>query len=127
STQGPSGLPAIVADGGHTLTIDGNGGTITRTGSVLFRHMLVAGGSLIVRNITFSNGSSTTGTNDGGSIRVQAGSLTIDHARFLSNVGGGGSAYGGAFALKAGTTGVVTNSAFINNSTIISGGAIANE
>jgi hypothetical protein len=59
---GPTGLPMILADGGHTLTINGNGSTIERyfTATLNFRVMeLGAGATAIIQNVAVSDGTLT--------------------------------------------------------------------
>ncbi|MGE0132541.1 MAG: Ig-like domain-containing protein [Blastocatellales bacterium] len=74
---GFNGLPAITSQ----ITIEGNGATITRGGSVTFRLFYIASsGNLTLQNLILSNGLAKGG--DGGSA--------------LSGGGGGGAGLGGA-------------------------------
>src|SRR6266508_3706486 len=102
---GPNGLPAITSD----LTIEGNGATITRSGTNSFRFFYIAGpgnplltaGTLRLNNLTLSNGLAHGGTGGfggggggaglGGAIFTQ-GTLVINRSTLSGNqaVGGDG-------------------------------------
>jgi hypothetical protein len=150
TSLGDSALPAIAsAATGGSLTINGNGATIRRTGTAAYRLISVNNGAtLTLNNLTLSRGNTDT---NGGAI-VNGGTLTTNGVRFTANraaVSGGAlfTAFatvninnstfdgnsttrgaGGALAvgITFGNTVTVTNSAFTANSSPTDGGAIWN-
>ena len=136
--NGLNGLPAIAADGGHKLTINGHGSTIMRStagGTPTFRIFYVnSGANLTVDSLILSNGN--PGTFHGGAIYNDGETanvfLTITNCTFSGNSGD----YGGAIfndgyqdpsfpAHVAVLT--VSNSKFTQNTGTQYGGAIWNE
>ena len=137
-TPGPpyvlvAALPQIGADGGHKLTIQGNGATID--GASTFRVFLTQSGSNVaIFNLTMTHAAPG---GHGGAIyaNVQesaATTLTIEHCAFNGNTGDyGGAIFNDGFndpSFPAHTaTLTVTNSTFSNNTGTQYGGAIWNE
>ena len=81
STDGGNALPVITG----SVSITGNGATITRSGSAAFRLFDVAsGGSLSLSGMTISNGLANDGTNGGGAI-FSRGPLTVTRTTFSGN------------------------------------------
>src|SRR6476660_1973949 len=128
-----NGLPAIAPDGGHTLTIHGNGSTITRSSATTFRIFYVnSGANLTLDHLTITNGSLVA---HGGAIYNDAetgdATLTITNCTFDSNTGDyGGAIYNDGFNDTASATTAtltVTNSTFSNNHGSQYGGAIWND
>ncbi|HVU11925.1 MAG TPA: choice-of-anchor Q domain-containing protein [Phototrophicaceae bacterium] len=126
TTIGNNGLPAIVdasADG--TLTINGNGATITRStagGTPQFRFFYVnIGANLTLDSLTLSNGD--VGGNNGGAISSR-GILTVTN----STISGNSALNGGGIGANNGSILTVTNVTFSSNTatTAGEGGAIFN-
>ncbi len=114
-TSGANGLPSILADGGNSLTIEGNNFTITRTGAATFRLMHISpGAEVFINDLTMSNGLANAGGlgTMGGAI-MSAGALTIADSRFSDNVATG-SGFGGAITAYQGSL-TVTRSVFSDN------------
>jgi len=90
-TDGPNGLPSILADGGHRVTINGNGATIQRSSDVgipAFRILHVSSGAnLTLNDLIVKNG--RTVTEAGGGI-FNAGALTLDDSTVRDNTTGDG-------------------------------------
>jgi hypothetical protein len=81
STDGGNALPVITG----SVSITGNGATITRSGSTAFRLFDVAsGGSLSLGGMTISNGLADDGINGGGAI-FSRGPLTVTGTTFSGN------------------------------------------
>jgi predicted outer membrane repeat protein len=136
--NGLNGLPAVAPDGGHKLTIHGNGATVQRSsagGTPTFRIFYVnTGGNLTLSGLTLTNGN--PGTFHGGAIYNDAetgnATLTITNCTITGCSGD----YGGAifndgyqdpsFPPHTATL-TVTNSTFSNNTGTQYGGAIWNE
>ncbi len=108
-----SALPAITSD----ITIEGNGYSIS--GNRRFRIFDVAGGRLVINNLTMTEGRASE---DGGAIKVQnGGAAIISDSRFLKNW----AEHGGAIATKYPSIGAtISNSSFIGNIASWEGGAI---
>ena len=123
---GNNGLPAILnAAAAGTLTINGNGATITRDGTApAFRlFYLIGGADLTLDSLNLSNGSSS---GDGGAIYMtgsgggaQGSTLTVSSSTLSGN---SASTTGGA--ISGGGTLVVSNSTFSGNSANHGGGGI---
>jgi LPXTG-site transpeptidase (sortase) family protein len=119
--NGNNGLPVILADNNHSLTIEGNGFAISRSsagGTPNFRILEVGVGNVIddpiltLNNITLSNGYA----DDGGGIS-NYGTLTIMDSTLSGNNAVSidiSSAYGGAI-INSGTL-TIQNSTFTGNS-----------
>ncbi len=90
-TDGPNGLPSVLTDGGHRVTINGNGAAIERStvfGIPAFRIFHVSsGGDLILNDLTVKNG--RTLTEAGGGI-YNAGALTLNDSTVRDNTTGDG-------------------------------------
>ena len=127
-TQGVNGLPSILPDGGSSLTIEGNGFTLSRSGAAAFRIMhITAGANVFINDLTIENGlANASGIGSMGGAIFTWGQITIDNSIFTGNVADDGSSngLGGAIA-PADTTATITNSTFANNSAMRNeGGAI---
>jgi len=105
STDGPNGLPSILADGGNSLTINGNGATIQRSSAVgtpRFRIFHVANGAVLTLNdLTVSNGHSPDGAagsdgDDGGGI-YNLGALDLSYCTLSGNSAGHGGSCSSCF------------------------------
>src|SRR5690606_32435349 len=56
-TEGVNGLPNILADGGNSLTFEGNGFTLSRSGAATFRIMHISlGATVFINDLTIENG-----------------------------------------------------------------------
>ncbi len=116
-----SSNPATVVDGGGLITLDGS--------HVNAPIMWINGSAAVLpditfKNITFANGSYTTGLVAGGAI-VNEGNTTLDTVTLTANH----AAFGGAIMQESCTNCLapsltVTNSAFTGNTATNSGGAI---
>jgi autotransporter family porin len=110
SGSGSNGLPVIK----KTLTIAGNGATITRSAATQFRFFEVSiGGSLTLDQLTLSNGSPNgpPGVTRGGAIFVKGqGPLTIRNSTLASN-----QAPDGGGAIFTDGTSTVTRTTFVGN------------
>src|SRR5262249_20648336 len=111
STNGANALPAITIGAlGGSLTIDGQGATITRSGSTEFRFFDVNGGVLTLQNLTLTNG---IGTSDGGALRVESTTtnaiLTLDHVTVSNNSPDSGFSGGGIY-VGSGPLNITSNS-----------------
>ena len=118
-TDGENGLPIILPDGGSSLTVNGNGYTISRSsagGTPNFRFIWnSSGANLTLQNLTLSNGD----CNDcpGGAL-VNSGTLTLINTTFSGNQATsatGNITSGGAIANFNNAT--IINSTFSNNNT----------
>lgn len=118
---GDTGLNTITSDGGFSLTINGNGAVIQRaTSASAFRILRVSDGTLIMNNVTISNGLSGF---LGGGIRVDGsspgGSLTI----YNSTLTGNGSSFGGAAIGVRDTSDLTLVNVTITNNQVLGGSA----
>ena len=124
--EGPNGLPVVTG----AITISGKGATITRSGAApQFRMAVVlAGGSLTLKDLTVSNFDSpvSNGTPGIGGAVLAHGSLSVIRSTISGNraegPGGGVDARGGAFWADAGLT--VTNSTITGNTAVGTGGSV---
>ena len=122
--NGPSGLPTLDS----TITIEGNGSTIQRTGAVPFRILTVSGsptqpgvgGNVTLNRLTISNGLANQTTNNpnykgsyGGGILNVYGTLVIINSTITGN---GATMYGGG--IYSGGTTTVSKSLFSSNRSI---------
>jgi hypothetical protein len=143
--SGSNGLPVIA----KTLTIAGNGATITRSGATQFRFFEVfPTGNLTLDRLTLSNGSlnGPVGVTIGGAIFVRQGTLTINNNTLAGNqaplagaiinygtstvtgttfVGNSSGTEVGGAIYQGGANLTITNSTFSGNSAF-SGSAIVN-
>ena len=104
------------------ITIDGKN-LITLSGNNTYRHFnLQTGASLLLKNITLSNGN-VTGC--GGAVNVQTGaSLETNYATFKNNTANGN---GGALCVASGGFATLNNSLLSSNVATGSGGAVYNQ
>ncbi|MDX2077623.1 MAG: choice-of-anchor Q domain-containing protein [bacterium] len=127
-TEGVNGLPSILPDGGNSLTIEGNGFTLSRGGAATFRIMHIAtSATVFINDLTIENGlANASSLGDIGGGIFSRGQLTIDNSIFSGNVAGGSFGLGGAIVIvETPATLTVTNSTFTGNSAINNfGGAI---
>lgn len=127
-TDGNNGLPSILADGGNSLTIEGNGFTIRRgAGAASFRIMHIdAGANVFLNDLGIENGlANAGGLGTLGAGIYTEGSLTIDRGVFTGNTAVGISGLGaGILSNQANLT--ITNSNFSGNNAGGTGGAIYN-
>ncbi len=82
--NGLNGLPVIQTDSGHSLTIEGSGYTISRSGAAPdFRILQVGpGANVIINDLTITGGSNAPGAG----INMQTGSnLVLDHVEVSGN------------------------------------------
>ena len=114
-----NGLPRILPDGGHTLTIHGNGATIQRSsvgGTLTFRIFYInSGANVTLSGLTITNGNLVAHGgaiyNDGESASVI---LTITNCTITGNTGDyGGAIYNDGETISA--TLIITNSTFSGN------------
>jgi predicted outer membrane repeat protein len=134
NAAGPIGLPGVAADGGHTLTILGNGSTITRSSAQSFRFFYVGdGANLTISGLTLTNG--TPGALHGGAIYNDGAFVSASLAVIGCTISGNSADYGGAIWNDGSQQGMgpstatltVRNSTFSNNFASQHGGAIWNE
>src|SRR5262249_28318418 len=123
--DGPNGLPTITGDNGHQLNINGNGATITRSSSAPnFRIFFaqVSLGSLVLNDLTITNGSIAVG---GGAIENGA-SLALSRCVLSNNSalpGNFSNEWGGAI-YNHGSSLAVDSCTFNANHAFKGGGAI---
>jgi CSLREA domain-containing protein len=128
--NGRNGLPIVGVDGGHTLTINGNGATLSRTGAGTYRLLQVSFATVVVNALIMQNGeldpSDTPGDGQfGGAILNDHGNLTVTNCTFLNNHGyDGGALANDAASGNASLT--VLNSTFAQNHVGRSGAALFN-
>ncbi len=133
TTGGLNGLPIIASDGGHSLTIEGNSHTISRSGAApRFRFLYVSSGAnLTLNNLTLSNGYGPDGTDSstppgGGAIYILNGAtVNLNSTTITGNKTGNGvvltsggtqdGGFGGGI-YNIGTLNI-TNSTISNNTT----------
>ena len=134
---GANGLPLMVNDAGHLLTINGNGATITRSSAANtpgFRIFAIAGATVSISAVTISNGllaGTAGGVRDGfgAGMAIESGTVTLKNCNFLNNTAGGSFARGGAISNFSGSL-TLTNSYLNKNSTtgdFCGGGGLENE
>jgi hypothetical protein len=130
ASKGGDGLPDLTADNanpGNTLTINGNGATIQRdVAAPTFRILLVYGGVNTLNDVTISNGLS--GVNyDGGGLRVQSGTLTLNRCTITNNLSntGGFSNNGGGLGVRPNGTAILNNCLITGNTAESSGGGVS--
>ena len=101
-----NGLPVIDGDSGHSLTIIGNGATIMRGTSALFRILDMNDNTVVtLSNLIISDGEIHSSGNSGGGIRKGSGSLTISGCQIINNYAdgaGGGISCRGALTIIGG-------------------------
>ncbi len=128
--NGTNGLPIVGVDGGHTLTINGNGATISRTGAGKYRLIQVSFATVFVNGVVMQNGdmdpSDTQGDGQfGGAILNDHGNLTVTNCTFMNNHGYDGGALAND-ASSGNATLAVLNSTFVQNHVGRSGAALFN-
>jgi hypothetical protein len=133
-----NGLPQILPDGGHKLTIHGNGATIQRSsagGTQAFRIFETkSGANLTLTGLTLTNGNLASGTfAHGGAIynnrdETTNATLTIANCT-ITNCSGdyGGAIYNDGSVSPSSATLIISNSTFSGNSSLNNGGAIFND
>ncbi|MBE9118759.1 CHAT domain-containing protein, partial [Lusitaniella coriacea LEGE 07157] len=118
-TDGANGLPSIAPDGGNSLTIEGFGSTIERSGAAPnFRIFHVqAGSDLRLSGVTLRNGNTQIG---GGAI-LNLGTLAVTNSTISGNtaINSGGGIFNGR-------TATISNSTISDNTAVDSGGGIFN-
>ncbi len=126
TSVGSTGFPAIVADGGHSVAIEGNGATIQRSSSgPLLRFFLVSGGALTLSDVTLSGGSTAnvSGQAGGGAVEVSSGELVATRVAFRSNQANAqAGGFGGAVFVASGASAVILQSLATGNSATAGGG-----
>ncbi|MEB3830913.1 DUF4347 domain-containing protein, partial [Phormidium sp. CCY1219] len=128
NTDGDNGLPSIKPDNGHSLIINGKGGTIARSDgedTPKFRLFHVdEDATLKLRNLSLENGYANGGPQekDGGAIKNR-GTLTSSNIDFLNNTA---TEDGGAIDNDGGSA-KIGYSTFTNNVANDDGGAIRNQ
>ncbi|HUN08364.1 MAG TPA: choice-of-anchor Q domain-containing protein [Aggregatilineales bacterium] len=129
-TEGVNGLPSILADGGNSVTFEGNGFTLSRSGAAAFRIMHISpGATVFINDLTIENGLASAGGLGvmGGAIFTW-GQLTIDNSVFSGNAAANVGGLGGAIAnVETSSTLTIRNSSFTANAALNnSGGAVHN-
>ncbi len=126
-TNGPNGLPAVLPDAGHSLTLDGNGHAVTRLPAApVFRITYVAAGAhLVLDNIAIENGSLVGESATPGAGILNHGLLEASNCSFSGNDQGTGLAQGGAIANDSSATAMIDSCTFAQNAAA-GGGAISN-
>lgn len=118
---GDTGLNTITSDGGFSLTINGNGAVIQRaTSAPAFRILRVSDGTLILNNVTISNGLSGF---LGGGIRVDGSSLGGSLTMYNSTLTGNGSSFGGAAIGVRDTSDLTLVNVTITSNNVVGGSA----
>ncbi|MEO1643918.1 MAG: choice-of-anchor Q domain-containing protein, partial [Chloroflexota bacterium] len=111
TTTGPNGLPVILDDGGSTVTINGNGFTLSRDGAALEFRLIHSQGALIVNDLTLTNG--RVFNFNGGGIYNEEGTLEVNNSTFTNNFAIAG---GGIYSSQnPGRDVTITDSEFTNN------------
>lgn len=125
ATDGDNGLPSITT----TVVVEGNGSIIERSAAGItpaFRLIHVSpGAELTLNDLTLRNGNSST--SDGGGIRNQGGTLTLNGCVVHNNWATGANSDGGGIfnaAQGSDATTMLVNSQVVNNSATVSGGGI---
>ncbi len=115
--DGQNGLPPIVGDNGHSLTIDGQGHSISRSGAAEFRILYVGSGATVtLRNVRIENGKASAvglGTLGGG--LYSAGTLTVERSVFSGNTATTNGGLGAGIFINRGDT-TISESTFTGNS-----------
>jgi predicted outer membrane repeat protein len=120
-TDGGNALPVITG----SVSIAGNGATITRSGSTAFRLFDVASaGSLSLSDVTLSNGLADDGVNGGGAV-FSRGPLTATSTTFSGNSSPAATGTSGGAINSSGPL-TVSLSTFTGN-TAVEGGGIFNQ
>jgi len=116
TTDGANGLPVILDDGGHSLTIEGNGFSISRSGATAFRIMHISlGANVFLNKVRIQNGLANAGGLGtlGGGI-YSAGTLSVDNSTFSENTAATTSGFGAGIFINRGNL-TLRNSYFTNN------------
>ncbi len=135
-----NGLPQLGPDGGHKLTIHGNGATIQRVPSIddSAHHFRIfetkSGANVTLTGLTLTNGNLASGTfAHGGAIynnhdETTNATLTIVNCT-ITNCSGdyGGAIYNDGSVSPSSATLIISNSTFSGNSSLNNGGAIFND
>jgi hypothetical protein len=118
-----SPLPAFTVDGGHQITLDGNGHTLQRFGLVAFQNLENDGAILTIRALRVVGGIATT--NGGGGIFNQAGNLFLDRVTVANNVAAGDTVGGGIYNFS-GAILAIRDSVIAGNISATFGGGMRN-
>ncbi|MCL2442066.1 MAG: hypothetical protein FWD13_01205 [Treponema sp.] len=102
-------LPVITKD----ITIEGNGITITRSGSSNFRLITKDSGNVTIRRVHFKGGRAES--EHGGAIRNNGGNLVLESCIFSDNQTADTSGYGGAIYNEADITLIIRGCTFYKN------------
>jgi hypothetical protein len=117
-TDGGNGLPVVFG----SLTIFGNGATITRSSSAPFRFFEVAkGASLTLSSLTLSDGLLSASDTNGGAAIDNHGTLSLTATSFQNNVAPSQQGASGGAIQNSGVLSVAT-STFTGNSAVEGGG-----
>ncbi len=118
--DGGNGLPSIASAAAEgTLTINGNGATITRSSTEQFRLLyLNASADLTINSLTLDQGYSS---GNGGAIEDRGGTLTVAGSSFNNNQALGN---GGGIAAVNGATANITGTTFNTNSAVNNAGGV---
>jgi CSLREA domain-containing protein len=85
AASGEDGFPIITSDSGHSLTINGNSATISRSGTASFRFFHNQGHATI-SSLTMQGGSaSSSDAVGGGAVANEGGTLTVQFCTFTNN------------------------------------------
>jgi len=114
--NGANGLPIITT----SVTINGNGSTLARSGALAFRFFEVTGGSLTLNSLTLTGGNPGAGNDGGAVLDSSIGTLTITSCTFAGNTAQEG---GAIFMSGSGGDLTVTSSTFTNNRATATGDA----
>lgn len=111
NTNGPNGLPSILADTANSLTIEGNGFRIERSlvAPNLRIFHVAAGATLIINDLTLADGITNGGLQWGGLIH-NLGTLTINDSTLMDSS-----------SIAGGAIGTMPNSSLIINGSTITG------
>lgn len=116
-------LPSFTADGGHTVTLEGNGRVLQRVGSVAFRVLHNNGAGLTIRQLHVTGGIATS--DGGGGIFNQTGFLALDRTRVVGNRAIGNTVGGGVYN-HAGAVLSIRDSFIAGNTSATFGGGVRN-
>ena len=115
-----NGLPVILGDGGHSLTINGNGATIARSsaqGTPNFRIFEVNSATVNMIGVSITDGivsGSSSDGNSGGGMLIKGGAVALSNCNFVGNVAGATGA-GGAIRVTVFGKLTVTDCSFDKN------------
>jgi CSLREA domain-containing protein len=85
AASGEDGFPIVASDGGHSLTINGNGATISRSATASFRFFHNQG-NMTIASLTMSGGKADSSSNTGGgAVSNDGGTLSVQFCTFSNN------------------------------------------